>query len=426
MTRLLDHLTGRRPPAAVEPERDLGDMFTSAYFAPSNGTEMIKGEFASYVVDGYQSNSIVFSVILARAMLFSEAEFKFRDNRDKRIFTTADLDILETPWPGATTGELLWRMEQDGSIAGNAFVRRTPAGWLQRLRPDLVDIISVETVDDDHQVLGYVYWADGRASGEYLYFPVDEVAHWSPVPDPLSRFRGMSWLTPVVREIRSDIAMSDHKESYFRNAASPNMLIRYPGPLTATTAEDIQTRVTARHAGPTNAWRTMVVDQGADVTLLGSNMRDAAFVDLQAAGENRIAAAGGVPGIVVGLREGLEAATYSNYAQAMRRFADLTMRPLWRSAAASLAKLVVVPAGARLWYDTTDIAALREGETERAQTASVNATAMQVLISAGYTPDSVTRAVISGDFALLTHTGLVSVQLQTPGGSPAPTPGGPA
>jgi phage portal protein BeeE len=199
------------------------------------------------------------------------------------------------------------------------------------------------------------------------------------------------------------------------------MLIRYPNALTPDTAEAIQTRVTTRHAGPTNAWRTMVIDQGADVTLLGSNMRDAAFVDLQAAGENRIAAAAGVPGIVVGLREGLQAATYSNYAQAMRRFADLTMRPLWRSAAASLAKLVMVPAGARLWYDTTDIAALREGETERAQTASVNATAMSTLIASGFTPQSVISAITAGDLALLSHTGLVSVQLQAPGSEP-PTP----
>ena len=104
-----------------------------------------------------------------------------------------------------------------------------------------------------------------------------------------------------------------------------------------------------------------------------------------------------MPPVIVGLSEGLAAATYSNYELAMRRFADLTMRPLWRSAAASLAKLVAVPDGARLWYDVTDIAALREGETERATTNQVNASAMQTLIAAGYTPDSVTSAIISGE-----------------------------
>ena len=85
---------------------------------------------------------------------------------------------------------------------------------------------------------------------------------------------------------------------------------------------------------------------------------------------------------------------------------------------AALEKLVVVPTAAQLWYDTTDIAALREGENERAQTAQVNATAIQTLIAAGYTPDSVTRAIVAGDLTLLQHTGLVSVQLQQPGAQP--------
>jgi phage portal protein BeeE len=53
----------------------------------------------------------------------------------------------------------------------------------------------------------------------------------------------------------------------------------------------------------------------------------------QGAGETRIAAAAGVPPVIVGLSEGLQAATYSNYSQARRRFADGTMRPLWRNAA---------------------------------------------------------------------------------------------
>ena len=74
-----------------------------------------------------------------------------------------------------------------------------------------------------------------------------------------------------------------------------------------------------------------------------------------------------MPGIVVGSKEGLAAATYSNFNQAMRRFADLTMRPLWRSACAALEKLLEVPGGSRLWYDRADIAALREGEKERAE-----------------------------------------------------------
>lgn len=419
MTRLLDVIAN--PKSAPASRALTADQFLTTYRSTSN-VESIKSSFTSYVRDGYAGNGIVFSLILARLSLFSEAEFKFRDRGTKRLFGTPDLTLLENPWPNGTTGDLLARMEQDASLAGNSFIRRAAPDMLERLRPDYVDIITAVHHSGAREVIGYAYWRDGRGMSEPELYDVEDVAHWSPIPDPLADFRGMSWLTAVVREIDSDTAMTDHKQVFFENAATPNMLVRYPVKIGQDTADSISERIRARHGGAANAWKTLVVDQGADVTMIGNSFEQMSFTSVQAAGENRIAATAGVPGIVVGLKEGLDAASYSNYAQAMRRFADITMRPNWRSACGALAKLLPVPAGARLWYDTTDIAALREGENERAQTAQVNAAAMSTLIASGYEPDSVTRAVISGDFSLLAHTKLVSVQLQAPGATaPLPT-----
>jgi hypothetical protein len=52
----------------------------------------------------------------------------------------------------------------------------------------------------------------------------------------------------------------------------------------------------------------------------------------------------------------------------MRRFADITMRPAVAFRVRCLASLVAPQPGAVLWYDTSDIAALRQGEKERADT----------------------------------------------------------
>jgi len=371
----------------------------------AGATESILPTYGSYVTEGYQGNGIVFAVILARINLFSEAVFKFRDLKTKRLFGSPDLELLENPWPGGTTGELLARMEQDVSLAGNAFILREQ-DRLRRLRPDLVDIIR--TADGD--VAGYLFWSHGRARSEQEFYPVEDVAHWSPIPDPLSECRGMSWLTPIVREINGDLSMSEHKREFFANAATPNLLIKYEQKLEPGSFQMIQDRWQARHGGP-DGWKTAILDQGADVKVIGSTLDQIKFADVQAAGENRIAAAGGVPSIIVGLKEGMQAATYSNYSTAMRRFADGTMRPNWRSACAALAKLVDVPAGATLWYDTTDISALREGEKERADTMAVLSTAASTLLMAGYTAESITSALTANDMTLLEHTGLISVQL---------------
>ena len=395
-------------------------FFVSTYGSPD--TEKVLPTFQSYATSGYANNAVVFAVMLARLSLFSEATFKFQNLADKRLYGNQDLSKLEHPWPNGTTGELLVRMLQDVDLAGNAYIRDTGTG-LERLRPDDVTIVSEVKIDStghqSRQVIGYYYDPSTRdRDRDPEFFGVDEVAHWSPIPDPLAEFRGMSWLTPVVREINADSSMTDYKQSYLENSATPNLLIKYSEQIDAPDIAELRNRIDARYGGVGNAFKTLILDQGADATIVGGTFDQMRFDLVQAAGENRIAVAAGVPGIVAGLKEGLEAATYSNYEQAMRRFVDLTIRPLWRSACAALAPLVNVPAGAKLWFDTSDIAALRQGEMERAQTFAVKASTAQTLVNSGYEPSSVNTAIEAGDMSLLVHTGLLSVQLQDPTAKP--------
>jgi hypothetical protein len=143
---------------------------------------------------------------------------------------------------------------------------------------------------------------------------------------------------------------------------------------------------------------------------------------VQGAGETRIAAAAGVPPVIVGLSEGLQAATYSNYGQARRRFADNTMRPLWRNMAGSLETIVPPPTGARLWYDDRDIQALAEDKKDLAEVRALDAQQIRTLSDAGAEWDAVIDAVTTGDYTRLkgSHTGLYSVQLQPAGTVTAP------
>lgn len=411
MTRLIDRFGARSARALPVDEFTWPSVLAQTYAA--RDLEPIQSTFLSYSTEGYQGNGIVFAVILARLNLFAEAQFKWRRESDKALFGTPELDVFKTPWPGGTTGDLLARMEQDASLAGQSFIRR--GAWLHRMRPDLVD--RVLTSGPSPEIAGYAYWPEGRGVGPAEFYTPDEVADWSPIPDPMSQFRGMSWLTPVAREINADRSMSEYKGAFFTNNATPNALIKYEQKLGPGAVEQIQARWSQRYGGP-NGWKTAVLDQGADFTVIGQSMEQIQFADVQAAGENRIAAAAGVPAIVVGLKEGLDASTYANYAAAMRRFADMTMRPNWRSACAALSRLVDVPAGARLWYDTTDIAAIREAERDRAEAMQVWAAAASTLLTAGYTAESVTAALTASDLTLLQHTGMLSVQLQPPGVNP--------
>jgi phage portal protein BeeE len=418
--RLLDRLARRYGDTFWEGQATPASVLTTTY--GSAGQEAILPQLASYTRGAYRDNGIVFGAILARLSLFSEATFAFQDQSDGHLFGANETDgrrstalrKLEQPWPNGTTGELLARMIQDADLAGNAYIWNA-GDQLVRLRPDQVTIVSKETSTGDgrsyREVIGY-WWdpeptGSGQPSKKAQYYTVDEVAHWSPIPDPEANFKGMSWMTPIIREITADTALTSYKLKYLEHAATPNLLIKYKQKLLPETVDALRERMQARYGGVDNAFKTLILDQGADTTVVGNSLEQMNFTTVQAAGENRILIASGVPGIVVGSKEGLMAATYSNYAQAMRRFSDITMRPLWRSACACLAALVTAPPNARLWFNVSEIAALRQGEKEQADTLLVLAEAAANLLRYGYKPDSVTAALSSGDMSQLEHSGVV-------------------
>jgi len=755
--------------------------------------ETVQADFLGFINGAYKSNGAVFACILTRFLLFSEARFQWRRMQNGRpgiLFGTADLDILERPWPNATTGDLLTRALVDVDLSGNFYATRGPSrlggSRIIRLRPDWITIIKgsfqepdATAFDPTAELAGYIYHPGGPGSGQQpkVYLP-DEVMHFAPVPDPAADYRGMSWIQPVLTEIRADAAMIGHKLMFFENGATPNLVVsldtgkmdrntfsewvdlfesqhegwlnaykclaaetevalwngarcradqiqvgdlvvawddagcpspgvvvrndvqpespmvtvktergrvirtndRHPfltnrgwieaqslkpgdrlrtglgwgrprlqdsvdsdtawllglltgdgclvpssptvtiaEPSVAARANQIATMVrlpsrpqalhdyritgiaemirSARmngrrswekrapdcvmtascsvvcsyisglvdadghvsdpgrrssmelgitstslellrdvqhllaslgvnasvasppsmdvdakggksgaprrhsahrlsvfgneqarilsglldlaHAGkagrlteygqrssgqdrsrfdrvasvefgppePTIGLQvdphhthvtggvvtrnTLYLGHGADAKVVGTNLRDLDYSVVQGHGETRIAAAAGVPAIIVGFSEGLEASTYSNFAQARRAFADKTLRPLWRNFCSSAETIVPAPGGAMLWYDDRDIAFLKADIKDNADVQLTQSTAMKLLTDAGFDPDSVVAAITSNDFSQLSHSGLYSVQLQPPGSSqsdnvPTPSAGGSA
>ncbi|MEU3899745.1 phage portal protein [Streptomyces sp. NPDC045251] len=396
---------------------------------PGQASEKAPADFAGYAVQA-ATNGVLFACLSVRQDVFSSVRFQWQrlnNGRPSEMFGTTDLALLETPWTGGTTQDLLTRMVQDADLAGNSYWTAV-TGELMRLRPDWVEIIAEPVyLRGGHlgwRRLGYLYTEPGADPVPLL---ADEVAHFAPQPDPLASFRGMSWMTPLVRDISNDNLMTEHKRALFENRATPNVIVAFDREVKPDALAKLQARMDAEHKGPRNAGKTMYVGGGADVTVVGSNMKELDFTHVQGAGETRIAAAAGVPPVIVGLSEGLAAATYSNYAQARRRFADGTMHPLWANAAGSLARIVrpsgrADSTGVRLWYDARGVPFLREDRKDAAEIAFRQAQTIRTLVDSGYTPASVQRAVDAEDWSLLEHTGLYSVQLQPPGTQAAQLP----
>lgn len=428
-------------------------MLSSTALVPNR--ENIENSFEGYAQAAYKSDGVVFACLLVRQMIFSEARFQWREFRQGRpgdLFGSPELELLETPWPGGTTGELLARMEVVAALAGNYYGTTADdqgrlgkaargARRIVHMRPDWTTIIIDSASGDpnalDARIVAYSYWppptAGIRRPDPVILLP-EEVCHYSPLPDPVARFRGMSPLTPIVEEIRADKSATTHKGKFFDNGATPNLAVKFTRETSPEQFDMFVEKFKDAHQGVDKAYKTLFLGGGADVVPLSMDFKQLDFKATQGTGETRIASALGVHPTVVGLAEGLQGSSLNagNFQAAARLTANKTLKPLWRIAAASLQTLVTPPrVGVSLWYDDRDIAFLREDATDQADIRAKDAQTLRTLVDGGYDPDAAVDYVQTNDLNRLrgSHSGLLPVQLRPPGandGAAAPLNGRPA
>jgi phage portal protein BeeE len=304
------------------------------------------------------------------------------------------------------------------------------------LRPDWTAIIYGSELEPDNpghaldgELLGYLY-VNGGFGNEWGYgvqfLLPDELAHWSPIPDPLNAGVGMSWLTPAIRDLQGDRAAADFKLAYFAQGATPNLVVKGIPATTKEKFDELVAMMEEKHAGAANAFRTLYLTAGADATVIGSNLKEIDFKAITESGETRLSVLSRVPASLLGISEGLSGSSLNagNFSAARRSFADTWVYPSLQDVSAALAPLVNVPADAELWFDTADIPLLREDAMDAADISAVKAQAIRTLIDAGCDPATAIATVAPEWSSSLRHTGLVSVQLNPPGtaATPAATP----
>lgn len=393
----------------------------------SRPVEPISNSFEGFVYGMLYVDGPVAAVEAYRLRVFGQAPLLYQEIVDGRagdLFDDPALDRLRTPWAGATLSDLMKRALIYGDFAGNAFIVDLE-DELVLIRPDWVEIILEKRMYRGQQLgwrqLGIIYYEGGRGRGDGVPFLPGEYAHFIPgLPDPLASYRGMAWLTPLVRDIQADKAATDHKVAFFENSASPNLAVSLPKEITPTQFNEFVELMDAKHKGPQNAGKTLYTGGGADVTVIGANMQQQDFSSVVGKGETRVANAGGVSPVLLSFSEGMQGSSLNagNYTPAKRNFVDTTMRDLWANFAGSIGQMDAFRAPrehSRLWYDGRDIPFLHEDAKDLAEIQQTRASTLSSYVTNGWKPESALKAVAHDDITLLEHSGAFSVQLQPPG-----------
>ena len=389
----------------------------------NQGEESTPASYEQYAMQLFASDPVVFAAAVTRLSVFSQATLRWRDQVTGDLFGNRDLATFERPWKGGTSSDLLGKMLLRSDLAGNAYVWNS-GKRLHVWRPDWVSIILGSDIDNTHpewaedaEVVGYMYRPGGQQNTKPRLYMPGEVAHFAPIEDPTAHYRGMSWLTPVVRDIQADKAMTEHKWRFMQNAATPNMIVKFDASQTREQVATFKELLESEHSGYLNAYKNLYLGGGADATVVGSDFKQIDFASTQGKGESRILMAAGVHPTIVGASEGLAGSSLNagNYMSAKRSFSDIRLQHLWRNAVASLETLTRTPANAELWFDVKRIPFLQDDLKDTADVQAKQAQAIKALTEAGYEPSSVVASINGDDIRLLKHTGVFSVQLQAPG-----------
>lgn len=407
-------------------------------FAP--GAQLVFGgtAYQAYKTDQqpdaqlFGTNPIVYALAAKRILLFSEVRFawqQYRKGRPGDLFSTPDLSLLENPWAGHTTRDLLSVAEMDVFRAGQSYWVRQ-GDQLIWLDPQKVKILTSVVRDESisgnpisESLEAYSFWPDNDPRKVSTFLP-SEVCHYKPVPSPTNRFLGQSWLSPCLSDVRTDDVLAKHKHNVVANGAALNTVASLDPSISPEAAQKFIDIFRRQHEGVDNAGKTLFIGGGADVKTVGQTFENLMLQATQGAGEVRVAACCGIPPAIVGFSEGLRGSTLNagNYGEARRSLADTLLRPLWGNFAEAMQSLVNTPGGARLWYDDGGVPFLREDLQDQATITETNTTAILKLVQGGWDPDAAVQAILTGDLDRLTgsHTGLYSVQLQPPGNGEMP------
>jgi HK97 family phage portal protein len=192
-------------------------------------------------------------------------------------------------------------------------------------------------------------------------------------PDPSSLTLVLGPLQAALRDVRVDEARQDYQMELLANNKRPGLVLYQPEDWSAEQKEDVRT-VFMQNLGDAGRGKTVFMQgEGAKVEPIPP-VGELDWPGLTGLSETRICSCFGVPPIVIGLRAGLENATYSNYEQALRAFYEGTMVGLWQLLDAGLTRAFLTDEGetdgAEIYHDTEGVKGLKEDADKRATRAA--------------------------------------------------------
>lgn len=279
--------------------------------------------FGALALEGYGRNVVVFRAVNLVARAVSSLPVRLRKG-GQIIDRHPALDLLAAPHPERDHTAFIYQLVGDYLIAGNAYIlaagpKGQPPGELWPLRPDTVTPIPGAA----GLVQGYSY----RAEGAQRRYPAASVLHWKTY-NPLSAWLGMAPLSAAATAVDQHNAGSRWNLALIQNGGTPSGVLYQDdadNPLSPEQFAALRDQVDARHTGPDNAGRPLLLEGGLKWQSMGMTPKDLDWLAAQHMSAREIALAFGVPPQLLGIPD---SQTYANYAEARLSLWEDTVLPM--------------------------------------------------------------------------------------------------
>jgi hypothetical protein len=406
-----------------------GSTYSLDFMAGSEPDEA-DGTFTDLVRKIHKQSGVIPAAVYARALLMSQTRFRF-DHWSTPVTSvrpsqgsTMDLRALNA----VGRSQMLLRIEQDVSYAGNAFVVRGRRGSLHRLDPSRVtfvlgsdsmpswdkDVLKTVPYDMTTVAIKYNPNIDIYGDEESIVFLPGEYAHFMPEPDPIASWRGESWVASLTAEAALESQIVGHQSKFFARGTVPSLVFLTDG-MDDEQLSDASRRADESFGGSNNAFKNMFLSNVTDVRNVSANFSEIGFDGLHGSIEVAVSMRSRIPAAILGTRDSLAGSSLNagNFNSARRLLADGFLNPHTWALCEALTPLARPPSSAVvLAPDLSGVMFLQEDAADTAAILQSQMSAIGSAVTSGFDPEDAVAKVVAGDLTGLKHTGLASVQLQ--------------
>ena len=320
----------------------------------------------------FRSQAAVYACVLKRANGVSQAPlrvYKESDGDPDEITDHGLRKLMSRPNPTVSEAEFwihtITQMDAVGFAAIE--IERAVAGnilGLWHLRADWLRMIP-----QDQAPPTWEYRVPGRNP---RIIPAEEIIVIPGGPSTDLKPVGMPPIEVALREIGINDSATDFLKLFLDTGGVPRYaLVTEKEIKDQAKADAIREKWSQTYGGYKNWTQVALLHGGLQLEEVGANLDGLAYPALRALLETHICAVYGVPPILVGIQAGLDASTYSNYAQARRAFFEDTVSALWSRIAGAIGRALLPSFGdaesVYVEFDTSNVVALQEDKTQRWQ-----------------------------------------------------------